>query len=160
MPVILKLVKHINIEGSSGMGKSTLLLNIFSGHIKAGFPAGLVDPHGDLADAAVQLRDARLKEHADKAGATPLLKQIDVAERKINELTAELKQLGFYLDATDGLSLYGDANPLDKIIDAEIKKAVGTERDIDARFDAAQVAMMTVATLQDAHAFLESVQKI
>jgi DNA helicase HerA-like ATPase len=54
-PFYVDTSKHINIEGSSGMGKSTLLLNIFSGHIKAGFPAGLVDPHGDLADAAVPL---------------------------------------------------------------------------------------------------------
>ena len=111
-------------------------------------------------EKAEELRGTLLKEHAEKKGANPTLKQIDVAERKINELTAELKQLGFYLDVNDGLRLYGDANPLDKIIDAEIKKTIGTERDIDARFDSAQVAMMTVATLQDAHALLESVQKI
>jgi len=106
------------------------------------------------------LRDSLIKDHAEKKGALPVLKQIDVAQRKFNELTTELKQLGFELH-DDGLHLYGeDSNPLDKIIDNEIKKQIGIERDIDARFDATQLAMMTIATLQDAQQLLKAVQLV
>jgi ABC-type nitrate/sulfonate/bicarbonate transport system ATPase subunit len=54
-PVYVDTSRHINIAGSSGMGKSTLLLNLFSGHIQAGGAGGMVDPHGDLADQAIPL---------------------------------------------------------------------------------------------------------
>jgi Type IV secretion-system coupling protein DNA-binding domain len=50
-PFSIDETKHTNIEGSSGMGKSTLLFNIFSQHIRNGNPGALIDPHGDLADA-------------------------------------------------------------------------------------------------------------
>jgi DNA helicase HerA-like ATPase len=50
-PFLIDETKHTNIEGSSGMGKSTLLFNIFSQHIGNGHPGALIDPHGDLADA-------------------------------------------------------------------------------------------------------------
>ena len=54
-PVYVDTSRHINIAGSSGMGKSTLLLNLFSGHMKGGGAGGLIDPHGDLADQALPL---------------------------------------------------------------------------------------------------------
>jgi hypothetical protein len=42
--------KHINIEGMSGMGKSTLLVNLFIEHIRQGNGGLFIDPHGDTAD--------------------------------------------------------------------------------------------------------------
>ena len=50
--------------------------------------------------------------------------------------------------------------PLDKIIDDRIEKQIGTVRAIDDRFDSAQVAMMTVATLEDAEKLLKSVSEV
>src|SRR5208283_4705042 len=47
--------KHINIEGSSGVGKSTLLVNIFIEHIRQGHGGLFVDPHGDTADQITKL---------------------------------------------------------------------------------------------------------
>jgi hypothetical protein len=108
------------------------------------------------------LYDGFLSESADKKGASPVLKQIDAAQRKLAELTLELKQLGFELREHDGaLRLYDESsNPLDAVIEERIKKEIGSQRDIDARFDSAQVAMMTVATLQDAQQLLKSVQEV
>ena len=106
------------------------------------------------------LRESLIKDHAEKKGASPILKQVDAAQRKLHEMTLELRQLGFEL-CDSGLQLAEEnTNPLDKIIDSEIKKAIGTENDIDARFDSAQVAMMTVATLLDAQQLLKSVQEV
>jgi DNA helicase HerA-like ATPase len=47
--------KHINIEGMSGVGKSTLLVNLFIEHIRQGHGGLFIDPHGDTADQIAQL---------------------------------------------------------------------------------------------------------
>lgn len=47
--------KHINIEGMSGMGKSTLLVNLFIDHIRQGNGGLFIDPHGDTADQIAKL---------------------------------------------------------------------------------------------------------
>jgi ABC-type phosphate/phosphonate transport system ATPase subunit len=47
--------KHINITGMSGMGKSTLLVNLFIEHIRQGNGGLFIDPHGDTADQIAKL---------------------------------------------------------------------------------------------------------
>jgi hypothetical protein len=47
--------RHINISGMSGMGKSTLLLNLFIDHIRQGNGGVFIDPHGDTADQIARL---------------------------------------------------------------------------------------------------------
>ncbi len=42
--------RHINIDGMSGMGKSTLLVNLFIDQIRQGNGGLFIDPHGDTAD--------------------------------------------------------------------------------------------------------------
>lgn len=107
------------------------------------------------------LYETYLREHAEKKGVLPILKQVDDAQRKWNQLTLELKQLGFELRDDGSLRLsHSDADPIDKVIEAKIQKEIGTRRDIDARFDSAHLAMMTVETLQDAQKLLKSVQEV
>jgi len=43
--------RHLYVVGKTGMGKSTLLLNLLAADIAAGRGCCLVDPHGDLAEA-------------------------------------------------------------------------------------------------------------
>lgn len=113
-----------------------------------------------LREKAEVLRESLIKEHAEKNGASAVLKQLDEADRKRTELIVELKQLGFER-ADHGLELFDrDTNPLDAVIEKRIEKELGSERDIDARFDSAQLAMLTVSTLQDAHQLLKSVQDV
>lgn len=47
--------RHLVIVGKTGMGKSTLLQNLVTSDIAAGHGVGLVDPHGDLAEAILEL---------------------------------------------------------------------------------------------------------
>ena len=47
--------RHINIDGMSGMGKSTLLVNLFIEHIRQGNGGLFIDPHGDTADQIAKL---------------------------------------------------------------------------------------------------------
>ena len=47
--------KHISVEGMSGMGKSTLLVNLFVEHIRQGNGGLFIDPHGDTADQIAKL---------------------------------------------------------------------------------------------------------
>ena len=43
--------RHIHVMGKTGMGKSSLLLNMAVSDIRAGHGIAFVDPHGDLAEA-------------------------------------------------------------------------------------------------------------
>ncbi len=47
--------RHLWVIGKTGVGKSTFLLNAIAQDIRAGNGVGVFDPHGDLADAALQL---------------------------------------------------------------------------------------------------------
>lgn len=47
------LLRHVWILGKTGMGKSTLIETLFLAEVRAGHGAGLIDPHGDLADRAL-----------------------------------------------------------------------------------------------------------
>src|SRR5437762_4338152 len=45
--------RHLYIVGQTGTGKSTLLLNLIAQDLAAGQGLALLDPHGDLAEAAL-----------------------------------------------------------------------------------------------------------
>ena len=47
--------RHVAVVGKTGMGKSTLLQNLIVSDIRAGRGVGLIDPHGDLAEAVLGL---------------------------------------------------------------------------------------------------------
>src|SRR6202140_78124 len=46
--------RHLYIVGQTGTGKSTLLLNLIRQALAAGEGLALLDPHGDLAQAALE----------------------------------------------------------------------------------------------------------
>jgi hypothetical protein len=76
-------------------------------------------------------------------------------------LSVDINQLGFDYDDDGDLTLQGgSSNPLDKIIDGRIEKELGSPDAIDARFESAQIAMMTVASLEDAEKLLKAVSEI
>ncbi len=70
------LLRHVWVLGKTGMGKTTLLETLFVEQINAGHGAGLIDPHGDLAERVLgrvpraRLRDVDL---LDPAGTGPKL---------------------------------------------------------------------------------------
>jgi hypothetical protein len=51
--------RHIHIVGATGAGKSTLLLNMLRQDIEAGGGVCVIDPHGDLVEAALRAVPAR-----------------------------------------------------------------------------------------------------
>src|SRR5947209_4844315 len=46
--------RHLYVIGQTGTGKSTLLLNLIRQDLAAGEGLALLDPHGDLAEAALE----------------------------------------------------------------------------------------------------------
>lgn len=72
------LLRHLWTIGKTGMGKSTLLETLFVAQMEAGHGAGLLDPHGDLAERVLdrvpraRRRDLVLLDPA-RAGPTPSL---------------------------------------------------------------------------------------
>jgi DNA helicase HerA-like ATPase len=70
-------LRHTSVLGQTGMGKSTLLLRMIADDLEAGHGAAVVDPHGDLLEAALALvpehrwDDAVLSEPTDPADGDP-----------------------------------------------------------------------------------------
>jgi len=64
--------RHVYIIGKTGMGKTTILENMMFSDIQAGKGVAVIDPHGDLIDAALKFipkersNDVILFEPADK----------------------------------------------------------------------------------------------
>ncbi len=55
--------RHVLIEGKTGMGKTTLLHHLLTADLRSGQGLGLIDPHGDLADAVLhQVPSARTND--------------------------------------------------------------------------------------------------
>ena len=101
-----------------------------------------------------------LDESAEKKGALKFVEQIKVAREKISDLEDELLKLGFQENHGD-LYTNGDVgNTLRRSIEARVDKELGTSDAIDARFDSIQLAMMSVASLEDADKLLKSVYSI
>ncbi|PIR55045.1 hypothetical protein COU74_03680 [Candidatus Peregrinibacteria bacterium CG10_big_fil_rev_8_21_14_0_10_36_19] len=77
--------RHVYVIGKTGMGKSTLLENMIYSDIIAGKGVGVVDPHGDLADAVLnfvpsnRINDVVLIDPSDKdyAVAFNMLENVD-----------------------------------------------------------------------------------
>ena len=69
-------------------------------------------------------------------------------------------RLGFELRYGDLRFTDEGSKRLTKTIDKRVEKELGTSDAIDARFDSAQIAMMTVASLEDAEKLLKSVSEI
>jgi hypothetical protein len=101
-----------------------------------------------------------LNESAEKKGALKFVDQIQVARQKISDLEDELLKLGFQENHGDLYTTGDVGNSLRKSIEARVDKELGTSDDIDARFDSVQLAMMTVASLEDAEKLLKSVSEI
>ena len=128
----------------------------------------LADKYDSLrGKAKSKLREKRqalcgtfLNESAEKKGALKFVEQIKVARQRVADLTDELRKLGFE-ERYGSLSTTGDVGTaLCKNIEARVDKELGTSDDIDARFDSTQIAMMTVASLEDAEKLLKSVTSI
>jgi hypothetical protein len=114
-----------------------------------------------LHDKRRDRRNSLIKEYAQQKGAFKVLAVIKTAKERLHELTDELTQLGFEFDDDDDVSLNGDAGQtLAEVIEKVVDKEFGTVDDVDARFDSAQIAMMTVASLEDAEKILKSVSSI
>lgn len=83
--------RHTYVLGKTGMGKSTLLENMIFSDILAGRGVGVIDPHGDLADAVLNFvppsrtNDVVLIDPSDKdhAVAFNMLENVDPALRSI-----------------------------------------------------------------------------
>ncbi len=56
-------LRHIYVIGATGTGKSTMLLSMIAQDLKNGKGVSLVDPHGDLAEAAINcIPEERMKD--------------------------------------------------------------------------------------------------
>jgi hypothetical protein len=115
---------------------------------------------GRYFEKAKVLRQSIIQELAEKTVAPKINTQISTMRSKIIELRDELSQLGFENDSEHLILSGGSSNPLWDVVEKRIKDDLGSPDDIDARFDSAQLAMLTVASLEDADKLLKSVSTL
>ena len=156
------------IVAEAGDGKQLITKNMNTSNLSLASRKSLADMLSDRYDGirykakrkwgekADLLRNSVLEEFAEKKGATTVLRQIEAGSKKLQDLKLELQQLGFELHG-DRLRTCGSFNALDKLVEQRVEKEIGSCADIDARFESAQIAMMTVPTLEDARKLFESV---
>jgi len=92
-PFSIDASKHINLEGMSGVGKSTLLTGIFLDWIRSGKGGVFLDPHGDAADyLATQIPKNRMRDFIwidPDATHVPGINIFDFKDPKDKELGVE-----------------------------------------------------------------------
>lgn len=93
-------LQHLHIIGPTGVGKSTLLLNLISQDLEAGRAVVVIEPKGDLVDdvlariPAKRLDDVVVLDPTDEApvGINPLVGS-GVAELRVDQVLAVFKAL-------------------------------------------------------------------
>ncbi len=132
-----------------------------------------------------ELEGSLIKVMAEKEGATKLVtkiaelrKRIAESESELNHLVVtlrethgtavtdfekeidgaeeELRRLGFGADRDGDLSLHWGAETLRRSIHEQIEKEIGSESDIDHKFDQAQARVLTAETAEEAAQIVES----
>lgn len=141
--------------------------------------------HAGYQNSRNQLEDSLVKETAEKKGVTTVTSKITELRKRITEsmgeidrlvyslrdahgravadftrdiddAQSELRRLGFDADGDGNLSLRWDAHELRRTIREQVEKQIGTESDIDHKFDEAQAKILTVETPEEAAQIVES----
>ncbi len=113
-----------------------------------------------LQERRTSLEKSIIKEYAEKRGALKLIALIQAAQTKLKNQERDLTELGFRTDDGDVVFTYNGRDLYAKSLEERLDKEIGTCNDIDARFDSVQLAMMTVASLEDAEKLLKSVSEV
>jgi hypothetical protein len=105
------------------------------------------------------LRNRLINEMADKHGVTKLKEELADVQSEASQLEMHIMDKGFRIsDGELDFSVRGTA--LHHSVEKQIEKELGTTEAIDARFDSAMIAIMTVPTLADAEKIMQSLQNM
>ncbi len=127
--------------------------------------ADLLKPNGvargralsTFRDAESELRKSLVDEEAKKCGALKLAQEIADLEKRKDDQEHTLSVLGFNVDSDDEISLrYNAPRTLRDSIDGRVRKQLGTERDIERKYDQAMTKVLTVNTAEEAAKIVES----
>ncbi len=111
-----------------------------------------------LRDAESELRKSLVDEEAKKCGALALAQEIADLEKRKDDQEHTLSVLGFNVDSDDSeISLRYDApRTLKNSIDGHVRNELGTERDIERKYDQAMTKVLTANTAEEAAKIVES----
>jgi hypothetical protein len=130
--------------------------------------ADLLNPYNSLRQNAHERYRAKYREveqlllhdYLEEKVGSQLLAEIIDAQQELDVQKEKISALGLDLDG-EGLSInYGLPASAKEAIEQQVERRIGKRRDIDARFDSVQLAMMTIATLEDAEKLLKSVSEL
>lgn len=111
-----------------------------------------------LREAEADLRKSLIDEEAKKCGAVEIAREIVDLKKRQADQEHTLEGFGFNADSDDGeVSLRYDApRTLKDSIDGRVRKQLGTERDIERKYDQAMTKVLTANTAEEAAKIVES----
>jgi len=110
-----------------------------------------------LRDVKYDLRESLVEEEAKARGALELVREIADLERQKDDREHTLSALGFRVDSDGDLELdYGAPQRLKNSIDERVRKELGTEGDIERKYDHAMTKVLAANTAEEAATIVES----
>lgn len=112
--------------------------------------------HSDKQDL---LKVQAIEEYARKEGIAEMLAEITDLEARLETQRALVNSKGLRVEDGRFDTYYGTPTSVANIIAAQIDAKIGSRADIERLFDDAQVKLMTIGTLDEARALIESLLK-
>ena len=107
-----------------------------------------------------ELQQSLLHQYLVDVEGSQFVAELAAAEKSIDTIEERLNLLGLELDGGELSLSWGAQQSLKDRINKSLTRAIGDENDIDARFDSARLALMTVPTLEDAKKIIDSVSEL
>lgn len=105
------------------------------------------------------VRQHFIDEYAKEQKVGPLLAEIDELKAKLDARETILASKGLEIDDGKFDTNYRTPDSVTELIEKNVRGQIGTVGNIDKRFDDAQVALMTIGTLDEARQLIESLLK-
>lgn len=105
------------------------------------------------------VRQHCIDEYAKEQKVGPLLAEIEEIKAKLDARETVLAAKGLEIDDGKFDTNYRTPDSVKEFIENGVHAKIGTEGDIDKRFDEAQVKLMTIGTLDEARELIESLLK-
>jgi hypothetical protein len=130
--------------------------------------ADLLKQYGSLHEQAVdkyrskyrELEQSALHEFAEGKLGAQFVSELAAAIEEVGGFEDSLASIGLERDDTTLSIGWNAPGTLKASINSKIERNIGSRRDIDARFDSARIAMMTVPTLEDAKKIIDSLSEL
>ena len=130
--------------------------------------ADLLKKYGTLREKAntvyqskyCEVEQSLLNDYAEEKLGAQLMSEIAAMQVEVDSLKESLSTIGLELEGKTLTIAWSSPGSLSQRFQEQIERQIGKRGDIEARFENAYLAMMTVPALEDAKKILDSVSDL